>query len=306
MNTDTGLDRRAAAWLADGPTELADRVLDAALREVHLTKQRRAMRVPWRFPLMPGFTRATAVAAVALVAAVGVGGLLYVNSTSPGGPTGTPAPTPSATAAPASTFPPGITGWTSYASEAYGFGLGFPDDWTLESAATRRWQAGDRFPSDVLPYADIFVSPEEGDEQIALFVWEMPRGETVGNGEDSGLIERGPDVESVDGLKLWAQKFCVDVGLSSCEEFPQRATPMCLYTGECRAAILVPTTEQQYAFFVNWSTAILTSNPDRVRVVVIARDDGFPQAAEYGGSVELLKSILTKMNVWTPGQQPAE
>jgi heat shock protein HslJ len=48
-------DRLAAAYLADGPTQLADRVLDAALDEVHLTSQRRVTRgVPWRFPIMNG------------------------------------------------------------------------------------------------------------------------------------------------------------------------------------------------------------------------------------------------------------
>jgi len=94
MTTDrprpTDYDRLASAWLADGPTELVDRVLDAALREVHSTHQRRALRVPWRFPYMPAVTRATGIAAVALVAAVGAGGLLYLNSSGPGGPASPP------------------------------------------------------------------------------------------------------------------------------------------------------------------------------------------------------------------------
>jgi hypothetical protein len=32
-------------------------------------------------------------------------------------------------------------------------------------------------------------------------------------------------------------------------------------------------------------------------VVVIGREDGFPSAARYGGSVQLLKSILATMHV---------
>ncbi|MEA2673857.1 MAG: hypothetical protein QOI92_1049 [Chloroflexota bacterium] len=32
MTTNSDFDRHASAWLADGPTELSDRVLDAALR----------------------------------------------------------------------------------------------------------------------------------------------------------------------------------------------------------------------------------------------------------------------------------
>jgi hypothetical protein len=53
MSTNRNFDRIAEAWLAEGPSELADRVLDAALDEVHLTSQRRRMAVPWRTPQMP-------------------------------------------------------------------------------------------------------------------------------------------------------------------------------------------------------------------------------------------------------------
>jgi len=82
---------------------------------------------------------------------------------------------------------------------------------------------------------------------------------------------------------------------------------MCLNAagGSCRSAILVPAAGQQYAFFVDFPDAMLTGDPVDVRVVILARENGFPSAARYGGSVELLKSILTTMDVWTPGQQPA-
>ena len=111
---------------------------------------------------------------------------------------------------------------------------------------------------------------------------------------------------SVPDLKAWAEAFCNDVGVSSCEGFAQQAEPMCLNVGgaSCRTALLVPTAEAQYAFFVDWESAMLTSVPDRVRVVIVAREDDFPPAARYGGSVELLKTILTTMDVWTPGEQP--
>jgi hypothetical protein len=48
----TEFDRLASAWLVDGPIELADRVLDAALAEVHTTQQGRRVPVPWRSPIM--------------------------------------------------------------------------------------------------------------------------------------------------------------------------------------------------------------------------------------------------------------
>lgn len=177
-----------------------------------------------------------------------------------------------------------------YTSEVQGFTVGYPADWSVNAPATRNWQAGDEFFGDSWPYADTFVSPGEGDASIGLFVWEMPAGE-------------GADLDSVLGLKAWAETFCSDVGASSCEEFTQRAVPMCLNAGgdSCRPAILVPTAGAQYAFFMDWISMMFTGSPDMVRVVVVGREDGHPSAARYGGSVQLLKSILTTMDVWTPG-----
>jgi hypothetical protein len=167
----------------------------------------------------------------------------------------------------------------------------------VNAPAAREWQAADEFPGDSWPYADTFVSPGEGDASIGLFVWEMPAGE-------------GADIESVQGLKAWAETFCNDVGASACDEFRQGAVPMCVAlvidpdVVECDAALLVPTAEAQYAFFGDRGSLLLEGIPDRVNVVVVAREDSFPSAARYGGSVDLLKAILTTMDVWTPGQVP--
>ena len=40
--TDSEFDRTARAWLEDGPNEISDRALQAALDEIHVTRQRRA------------------------------------------------------------------------------------------------------------------------------------------------------------------------------------------------------------------------------------------------------------------------
>ena len=94
MSTNTDFDRRTAAWLADGPIELSDRVLDAALREVHMTSQRRRWSTSWRINPMLNNTRL--LAAIAIVAVVGAGALFYVNrSPGVGAP---PSPSPTATA----------------------------------------------------------------------------------------------------------------------------------------------------------------------------------------------------------------
>ena len=300
MTGRTTAERILDAYLAPQAERLPDRVIEAALADIARTPQRRALRVPWRIPTMPALSRATGIAAVALVAVVGTGGMIYLNSNSPSGPGAatssvpTQAPTTAPTGAPnpgSSDVALGITGWKTYTSELRGFTLGYPADWSVNAPATRTWQAGDEFFGDSWPYADTFVSPGEGDASIGLFVWEMPAGE-------------GVDLDSVPGLKAWAETFCSDVGASSCEEFTERAVPMCLNAGgdSCRGAILVPTAGAQYAFFMDWPSAMFTNVPDLVRVVVVARDDSFPSAARYGGSVELLKAILTTMDVWTPGQ----
>lgn len=97
MNTKPDFDRIAGAWLAEGPTELADRVLDAALREVHQTKQRRGLLAPWRSIDM---TPATRLAAAAVLAVVALGGAAYLIGRPPSGPAAVPTATPS----PASTL----------------------------------------------------------------------------------------------------------------------------------------------------------------------------------------------------------
>jgi hypothetical protein len=89
MTTNSDFDRRAAAYLADGPTQLADRVLDAALRDVHKTRQRHRWSVPRRFQPMFSVARLAAVAAVALVAVSAT----YIGVTGPN-----PSPSPSPTA----------------------------------------------------------------------------------------------------------------------------------------------------------------------------------------------------------------
>ena len=96
--TPSDFDRVARAWLAEGPTELSDRVLQAALDEAHLSRRRRALRLPWRsFMSVPGRAVAIALAAVAVL----VAGLLLVGGG--GGPVASPEA--SATAAPRNAAP---------------------------------------------------------------------------------------------------------------------------------------------------------------------------------------------------------
>src|SRR3954471_17182490 len=65
------LDRLLDFYFDDGRDELADRVIDAALDEIDHTRQRRAMRVPWRFRTM---TMPLRLATAALIGALVLGG----------------------------------------------------------------------------------------------------------------------------------------------------------------------------------------------------------------------------------------
>ena len=289
MNRQIDAERILDAFLAPEADRLADRVIDAALADIARTPQRLAMRVPWRFPHMPALTRATGVAAVALVAIVGAGGLILVNSPrsgSGGGPQPSPAPQ-----SPAPTpLPSGISGWTTYTSSTYsGLSLGYPADWSVRAPAIRKWQAGDPFPADAMPYADTFVSPGSGDTQIGLIVWQMRAGE-------------GASLDSTDSLKAWAEGFCRDIGAPSCDAFTQHAVPLIRTNGGAYgSAVLVPTASHQFAFIAECNSCLLTGSRDLVTVVVVAREDSFPSAACYGGSVELLKDILGTMYVFLRG-----
>lgn len=102
-------DRTARAWLEDGPVTMPDRVLEAALDEIHLTPQRRA---PWparRTPMNSTLTKAiVGIAAVLVVAVVGFNLVSNVSPNGVGGPAATATPTaaPSPTPAPSEAVDP--------------------------------------------------------------------------------------------------------------------------------------------------------------------------------------------------------
>jgi hypothetical protein len=140
MTLDRDFERIASAWLADGPTELSDRVLDAVVDEIHLTRQRRASRVPWRFPTMSMPARVAALIAVGALAIAGaialggIGGLSRTNQTT--APTAAPAvvaPSGQAVQIPALT--------NTFTSPRLGYSVKYPDGWAL-NPATVVWEPG--------------------------------------------------------------------------------------------------------------------------------------------------------------------
>jgi hypothetical protein len=87
-------DRTARLWLEDGPTEVSDRVIQAALDEIHVTRQHRAWGLARGFPSMTDTIRVAAVFGAVVLAVVGIG-LLFPRG-GPSRPAATPPPTPRA------------------------------------------------------------------------------------------------------------------------------------------------------------------------------------------------------------------
>jgi len=69
--TDGDFDATARLWLQEGPSQLADRVLAAALDEIHVTRQRHVWGPARRIPPMVNLVRLAALAAVLVVAVAG-------------------------------------------------------------------------------------------------------------------------------------------------------------------------------------------------------------------------------------------
>jgi len=71
MTNDRDLDRTLARWMDDGPTVVADRVVEAALTDVHTTRQRGARLAPLK-ELFMTMKPAAAIGAIAIVAVLGI------------------------------------------------------------------------------------------------------------------------------------------------------------------------------------------------------------------------------------------
>ena len=139
MTTDRDFNGIAMAWLADGPEELSDRVIDAAVDEIHQTRQRRAARLPWRLPTMTALTR---VAALVAVGALILAGIAVVGSGGRNGPSLTQSFAPSAAAVAPSLSTTGLPVLdTQFMSPRNGYSVKYPAGWTI-SPATQSWQRG--------------------------------------------------------------------------------------------------------------------------------------------------------------------
>jgi hypothetical protein len=276
MTGRTTTERILDAYLAPEADRLPDRVIEAALDEVARTPQRRAQRVPWRFPTMPALSRATGIAAVALVVVVGAAGLLSLTSKSLGGAGSQSSGRATAASTPEPSYQ-GITGWKTYTSAAYGYTISYPEDWVVGAEATQKWQLGE---AEDAPSYDSFYNESE---DIALLVRQVP-------------APTGADLGSWDGLLAALTEMCA----KPAEFFNETPCPsdgmtrMCLGSSGCQPVAFVQEKDAlPRALIGDPETGLVTS-------FLVGRNDDYPAAARYGGSVMLLKSILGELGVREP------
>jgi hypothetical protein len=134
MNTDTDFDRIAQTWLQDGPSEMPDRSLQAALDEVHVTTQRRFGAARRVIPMNGNIWRVAAAAVIGIL--IIVGGLAFLGGRQ-GGVGSAPAtasPTPSPQATPARLPDQGPVAGTYLMSDGRSsFRISIPPGWESQS-----------------------------------------------------------------------------------------------------------------------------------------------------------------------------
>jgi len=149
-------DRTARTWLQDGPSQLSDRVLQAALDEIHVTRQRRLWWQARRFRSMGNaFRLAASATAIVVAAAVGINLL-------PGGGPGGPQPTavPSTSPVPVVSASPAPQPKGSLAPGDYSLSYA-PDD-----PVQARLTLADGWVGD-----DYIIAKNSGDEEMAIVLW---------------------------------------------------------------------------------------------------------------------------------------
>ena len=283
--SDRQFDRAVRGWLDDGSDRTPPAAIDAVLLAVKTTSQERDLRILRRTTQMPTYVRLAA--GIAIVAVVGVGALMYIgNSPGVGGaPTPSPTPTPVASAAPSAppSLAPGISGWKPYTSAVYGYTMSYPQGWYVADRASHKWEPGEPGTEEAAPFWDIFAN-DDGDGTVML-VAQVP-------------APAGADLESWDGLHAVHRELCDEPTIPGC---PADYTPTSLCSGQqdCAPAILALNGDDPMP-------VALIGDPEKgiVTVIWIGRVDSFPTAAKYGGTVQLLKSVLTQMDVRDP--QPGE
>ena len=291
MTQDRTTERRISDWLVgEGEFELPDRVLGETFHQAAVTRQVRALP-GWRIFQMDRKVISFAAGAAAIAVLVIAGAAYFGQPDAPGvggAPTPSPTPTPVASAAPSappSFVAPGITGWTPYTSAAYDFTMAYPSDWSVATPADHKWQPGEAGDFEA-SFWDVFVNDETIDgDGIVIQAAQMP-------------APNGADLESWEGLHAVHRELCNEPSIPGCSA-DYTPTQLCVGEQDCAPAIIALNNED-----IGPVALIGDAEKGVVTVIWVARVDNFPAARRYGGTVQLLKSVLTQLDVRDP--QPGE
>jgi len=198
MNTNSDFARIAQTWLDEGPAQMPDRALQAALDEIHTTRQRRFVAVRRTFPVNSNTLRlATAAVVAVLVVAAAV---FYLGNFVPSGGVGgrpsiTPTPTPT----------PVLTMTKTFISANNGYAVGYPADWTLKPATSLWWPPAWVHSDDYSGY-DYILLPDLHDFRAASAV--APEGVVIDDWIDSFITTAGDN--SCNPKRITLPEFTID------------------------------------------------------------------------------------------------
>jgi hypothetical protein len=238
MHSDRDTTRIVRSWLEEGRTALPDHVLDAVLDQVPATRQRRSWWPAWRFADMNTYAKlAIGVAALAVVAVVGINLLPSGRGGVGGGPVASPSPPASPTPSPSPDLPaasprPALNGNVLEAGTyrldeptftRVPFIFTVPDGWQRDDGNfISKGPSIDAFEGDGVTMATWIVTHVYGDP----CQWDGTLRETstvdelvAALAEQPGHETTGPTVRTVGGRPATRFEFSVpaDFDASSCQ-----------------------------------------------------------------------------------------
>jgi hypothetical protein len=185
-------DQRLADWLEEDPDRAPAATLSTVLAAFPSIPQRRAARVPWRFPAMPRF--ALLGAAAAMIVAVGLTGLVLStrhDDSVVGAPT--PAPSPAAVSSLDATFTSPFSGYT----------IRYPSGWSA-TPASAQWAPGTET------------------------MWGNPALDVL-RGPDARLVAASQPLTAGQTPQQWYQAYCgLGTGTPGCADAPASWAPIAI------------------------------------------------------------------------------
>jgi len=198
MNHDRDVRRLLDAWFAEGPMQVADRVIDGAAARIARQPQRPTWRLTWRPTMNAQLKLAGGVAAVLLVAVVGYN-LLPRQSGAGGSPSPSPVPTPASTPAQPPASSASIVDLPDGTLEAGRYRLQAFSDLTIVADVPAGWQGFADVPALVSPGATNNDGATIGFMRATTLFSDPCHWDVDGTGdrEQPGDVEVGPTVDDL-------------------------------------------------------------------------------------------------------------